>query len=220
MKVTASWPAILKGPIIHLEYPTQEAVSGALVRMQEFYESPLPGIRGNTFSFQEYAEANKRANGGKYLYDWDGFNIPGNVVRDFFDRFDPLSADERAIKEQVIPKNVSPWFYLIATHADDDDKDTLGHEICHAFFYLSDDYRGGMEKLIEKFRVENPDTFGCLRAWLIDRGYDESVLTDEMQAYLATTPRDWWTEKEQGLSPEMAMSLWQCGHLFRAMVQS
>lgn len=217
MKVSAMWPSLLRGPIIHLEFSTPEEIRGTMVRVQEFYESPLPGIRNSVFTHAEYAAANMKANGGRYLYDWDGFNIPGNVVRDFFARFEPLSANERAIKEHAIPPQGD--FYLIATHAEDADKDTYAHEICHAFFYLSDNYRVGMTKLVEKFIADNPDTSLCLRTWLLERGYDESVLVDEMQAYLATTPRDWWTEKEQGLSPEMAMSLWQCGQLFRAMVR-
>lgn len=217
MKVRESWPAILKGPIIHLEFPTQEAICGAMVRLQEFYESPLPGIKGNTFSFPEYVEANKRANGGKYDYDWTGFNIPGKVVRDFFARFAPLSVDERAI-QAAVPQNGD--FYLIATITDDPDKDIVAHEICHAFFYLSDKYRMGMTRLVEKFVADNPDTSAMLHAWLIKRGYCEEVVVDEMQAYLATTPRDWWIEPEQGMSPEMAMSVWQCGHLFRAMVRA
>lgn len=218
MKVTATWPAQLKGPVIHLLFQSQEEICGTMVRMQEFYESPLPDIRGKVFTHSEYVEANKAANGGKYLYDWDGFNIPGNVVRDFFARFEPLSGNERAIKEHAIPPTGD--FYLIATHADDTDKDIVQHEICHAFYYLSDTYRQGMMKLVEKFAGENPDTYLCLRTWLLERGYDVSVLPDEMQAYLATTPRDWWTEKDQGLSPEMATALWDCGHLFRALVKS
>lgn len=217
MKVTAMWPAVLRGPIVHLEFPTQEAVCGAMVRVQEFYESPIPGIRGSVFSFPEYAEANKAANGGKYLYDWNGFNIPGHVVREFFDRFAPLSADERAIREHAIPPTGE--FYLIATHAEDDDADTYAHEICHAFFYLSQNYHNAMVKLVEKFRAENPDTANYFHKWLLDRGYHESVLIDEAQAYLATTPRDWWIEPEQGVPPETATALWDCGHLFRALVR-
>lgn len=216
MKVSAMWPAELRGPITHLEFASQKEICDTMVRMQEFYESPLPGIRGNVFTLGAYMDANRAANGGKYIYDWDGFNIPGNVVRDFFARFEPLSGNERAIKEHAIPPTGD--FYLIATHDEDTDKDVYAHEICHAFFYLSDKYREGMSKLVAEFIMNNPDTSLCLRTWLLERGYDESVMTDEMQAYLATTPRDWWAEPEQGLSAEMAMSLWQCGHLFRALV--
>lgn len=216
MKVTSMWPSVLRGPIIHLEFSSQEEICGTLVRMQEFYESPIPHIRGNVFTHSEYVVANKAVNGGKYIYDWDGFNIPGNVVRDFYARFEPLSGNERAIKEHAIPATGD--FYLIGTHTQDNDLDTYAHEICHAFFYLSEKYRDGMTKLVEKFKAESPDTALCLRMWLLERGYDESVLIDETQAYLATTPREWWEQKDQGLSAEMATALWDAGHLFRAMV--
>lgn len=205
-----------RGPIVHLSYGSQAAVCESMVRIQEFYESPIKGIRGHVFGLAEYVEANKAANGGKYVYDWDGFNVPGHVVREFFATFSYMSPAEDRIKT-ILSGIGDTDFYLIATHAGDPDADVLDHEIMHALWYLHSRYHTAAVNNVCDFAEMRPDAYAGLRVWLSERGYDESVFADEIHAYLGTTPEAWWTEPEQGMDPVLATRLWNAGAIFREM---
>lgn len=206
----------MRGPIIHLVYDSQKSVCDAMVRIQEFYESPIKGIRGHVFTLPEYVLANKVANGGFYVYDWNGFNVPGHVVRDFFAKFAPFSADELAIKT-IVDGIGTQDFYLIATHGDDPDADVLDHEICHARWYLDPRYGAAASNLVCDFAEGWPDAHASLVQWLHKRGYDDSVFSDEIHAYLATTPEKWWAEPEQGMDAILAHRLWHAGANLRTL---
>jgi hypothetical protein len=107
-------------------------------------------------------------------------------------------------------------FYLIATGADDKDADTLAHEICHARWYLDPLFRVQMDARVGDVAYHEPETFAAFRAWLLNRGYDESVLADELQAYFATTPRGWWATPDGDNVPlGLSEAFWREGEPFR-----
>ena len=70
----------------------------SFVRMQEFYESPK--FKGKYFTLEQYMDYwSKEFGKGSFTYPsvWDGFNIPGKVLSDWWDRFD----NDRRYKEKV-----------------------------------------------------------------------------------------------------------------------
>lgn len=161
--------------IIHLSYATTQSVCRAFLRIQEFYESPE--FAGKYFTVDEYATW-YTADRGKFSYydDWSGFNIPGNVVREFFVLFKDLSDEEKVIYSHV--NHI--WhdnFYLIGNASND--ADTLEHECRHALFYLDPVYRYMCDLIFKSSQYELPKDI------LLDMGYSDKVIPDEMQAYFA-----------------------------------
>jgi hypothetical protein len=206
----------MQGPILHLIFPTCDMIQRTLVRPQEFYESPIMGIRGCTFSFEEYVQANKVQNGGHYLYDWTGYNIPGYVVNEFFERFHPLSQNEELVRLAVESLGSPEKFYLIGTGPMTRTPASFAHELCHARWHLDPLFRVQMTEHVEALEYFEPEIFEAFRVWLLNRGYDESVMADECQAYLSTTPREWWTTEDAGRLPlGTAEAFWREGEPFR-----
>ena len=114
-----------------------------------------------------------------YTSDWNGFNVPSNIVRKFFTIF----FDDLLIKEKHLFSTISPIlsnhpnFYLIATH----NANSLSHEIAHGYYYLDEKYQIEMNGLIESYQYKH-EIMQCLTT----KGYNEKVLFDEIQAYFAT----------------------------------
>lgn len=161
-------------------------LSKIFVRLQEFYESPFKEIRGKYFTLKEFKTIYSKNKGGVFTYyvDWDGFNVPGHIVLEFFKIFTDLSPRERLLKKllnKALTANIP--FYLIGIPKRLN-KRILNHEIAHAFFYLSAKYKKSMlaagrnlNKSIKK------EVFKTLRKM----GYSGIVKLDELQAYMATT---------------------------------
>lgn len=189
-----------KQDIIHVHSEGQFELTSTFVRLQEFYESPYPAIRGRyNFTVDDLAMAYE--DDGKpfdYFSKWHGFNVPGHVVEDFFAHFEDLTPAEsklnslvwRAIQKGVHPKH----FYVIGTHQDED----ITHELAHAMWYLDVTYKHRAVELLTTLRG-GPcfPHLQALEAWLRGptRGYGEAVLEDESHAYLATSPRQYLIDK-------------------------
>jgi len=162
-------------------------------RVQEFYESPYKEIRGKIFNMIEFQRlyTNKRnENFFSYPIDWAGFNIPSNVIEDFFDKFyakfneydyniyDKTFEDIHLEIENKIKQGDK--YYIIGSEPNN--KDTIDHELSHAFYYLYPDYKKQADKIISKI----PDkSFNKIKNTLHDLGYNSKVIKDEVQAYLA-----------------------------------
>jgi len=153
-------------------------------RAQEFYESPLKIIRGKKFNLLEFFDLYRKANKQTtftYPDDWEGFNIPGDVVKklynlgiDDYNQYDQILEDiHNSIKKQK--------YYLIG--AVTRNTVAINHEICHGLYYLNKDYKRLCNNLIEEI---NKNTLKKLCFALKRIGYCEKVLWDEIQAYLAT----------------------------------
>ena len=214
--------ATIVGPgVIHLEYPTQRDLTRAMVRVQEFYESPYEQIRGQHVDLQLLKKLYADTHGSwSYETDWHGFNVPGDVVEAFFEKHvTTLTDDEEQIFNAVaVLVHPDERFYLIATHRDDPDASTLPHEICHAWWALDPDYRARAVDLLRQARLEKPAAFEALAAWLLREGYSHAVLEDELHAHLATTPAEYWEKPECCGLP--AQDLWQAGHALRQLVEA
>jgi hypothetical protein len=178
--------------VVHIQADTQRDLCSMFVRPQEFYESPYPDIRGHYFTLDQFKKRYSPDHGGfTYLEDWRGFNIPGNVIKDFFKTFDDLTNEECFIQYKT--KGYKK-FYLIGTFKEDEnEEDVLAHELCHASYYLDKKYFKRVNELVNDFRKKKIAI--NLEASLKNWGYSDNVLTDELNAYMATTNEKWWDER-------------------------
>jgi len=179
--------------IYHAKFNSQYDITSTLVRIQEFYESPFPNIKGQVFTLDQFMDEYSRDKGRfTYFTDWVGFNIPSHVIENFFE----LYKYQLRYKEQQLLNKINWLFdskystvdyrwYLIATYDEDKDNDiTLDHEIAHGLWYLNPIYRNEMLENIDNLPSKMIDT---LSESLLEEGYDNIVLDDEAQAYLATS---------------------------------
>lgn len=167
--------------IYHLRFESQYLATATFMRLQEFYESSIKGIRGHYFTVEEYMDRYAKTYGNfTYNIDWGGFNVPDFVVRKFFDLFSyDLTKKENELKNEIsILLNKKDRFYLIGTY----DNDDVAHEVAHGYYYLDNNYKKQMDSLSKAtiYRVS-------FLKGLTGRGYTKEVLLDEMQAYLSTS---------------------------------
>lgn len=173
-------------------FSNQYDMTSTFFRIQEFYESPSNEIRGKYFTLEKAIDTytkltfkDKKENIFTYFQDWHGFNIPGNIANKFLFKFglhfDLLNKEIKFFKTfiQDIFKNRNKY-YLIGVV--ENDKESLKHELAHAFYYLYPEYKDQMLKLIN----ENHPMIDIAKKHLLEIGYNESVLEDEIQAYFAT----------------------------------
>lgn len=177
--------------LFHCQFETNHDLTMTFVRLQEFYESPNPKIRGKYFTFEEYVDWYARTQGEgnfTYLTDWTGFNVPGNVVQNFAieidDREDVRDRELRLFNAlahagvDVWQEDVDP-FYVIGTTLDCP-LDTVDHEVRHAIYYLEEGYRREITQEIKRKKLA-----GLYKA-LDTLGYARKVHIDEAQAYILT----------------------------------
>jgi len=167
--------------IIFLKGENQYELASTFMRLQEYYESPK--FCGEFPTLEEYMDWYASAFGNfTYFSDWNGFNVPGDVVREFFAE----CPHELLDKEKRLRDLLSEWiyndepFYVIGVHCQDN---TIDHEFAHAFFYLDEDYRTEMTGLVNNLSKSFRDT---VTGYLTKEGYHSHVYLDESQAYLAT----------------------------------
>lgn len=161
-------------------------------RIQEFYESPFKNIRGKKFSMMEFQKLYSEKYGyGFFTYpkDWEGFNIPCNVINTFRDVM-WRSLDDWNEYDDVFDIIVSKiedkymngeQYYIIGSKGTD--KSVIDHEVAHAFYYLYPKYKKEVDKIINTIpeRLKKK-----INSWLISAGYSKNVLKDEIQAYLSS----------------------------------
>ena len=67
-------------------FPNQYELASTFIRLQEFYESPYKEIKGQYFTLEKYMDRyakDQEDNKFTYFEDWNGFNVPGNIVLKF-----------------------------------------------------------------------------------------------------------------------------------------
>jgi len=169
---------------IHLLlFNTQKDVTSTFLRFQEHYESPK--FRGKIFSLEEFkrwyiknSPSGKEKGKFTYYTDWNGFNIPSNMLRPFYEgKFYPLSEKERRLLELF--KNEQEPYYIIGAHkATRNLNELLQHEVAHGLFYTDKNYRCEILEVLKMFDVKRIKEE--LRS---TAGYHEQVLDDEVHAY-------------------------------------
>jgi hypothetical protein len=166
--------------IYFINFPSKYEAGMTLVRFQEFYESSYSEIRGKFFTLDFYKKLYSKKHGCfSYCSDWSGYNLPDFIIKKFIKLFNgKFSLREKRFIKLIKPYiNSDKQFYIIGGAKKDD---VLLHEIAHALFYLNKDYAREIKTLIKKLPAE---LFMRFETALINQGYGENVLIDELQAY-------------------------------------
>lgn len=144
-----------------------------MMRFQEYYESP--GWQGKIFTRGQFLSWYSEKYGSSYFEDWSGFNFPSNVLEPFKKGlFDPLTKKEKKILNYL--KYRTDDFYIIGAN----NNKVLKHELCHALYYTNKKYKSEVEVLLKN----NKSKIKQLIKYLLEMGYCENVLFDEVQAYI------------------------------------
>lgn len=165
---------------------TRYEVAATMLRPQEFYESPE--FKDRFIVLEKYMDWYAEQQGNfTYYSDWSGFNIPDNVLRQFFE----VHWEYLSIKEHRLYLALAPWlerkdpFYVIATSKEGLERkgpSLLDHEMSHAFFYTLPEYKALMQGYIAEF---SEGYRGAVYTKLGEMGYHPSVFEDECHAYHA-----------------------------------
>lgn len=173
--------SLIHPQIVHVKYKNQYDLASSFMRIQEFYESPIEGIKGCSFTLETFMDKYAKEYGVfDYFEKWAGFNVPSDVLKDFIETQGIFYTKELRLINYI--KNLVDWdkpFYVIGTFQDVD----IDHELAHAFYYISKDYKKKMKKLLNE--LPSSDRIGLVDE-LKEKGYHSDVFTDEIQAYLSS----------------------------------
>ena len=156
-------------------------------RGQEYYESPNKKFRGKYFSIWDYIEWYSREHGDvfTYTFDWGGFNIPFDVIDKCYSSCEMETPYDDVMYEIVCEierkKDDKKKAYIIG--ADSLESDTFEHETCHGLYYTNKEYKALVDEITIAIPIKDYLTF---RNNLKNMGYTDSVMNDEIQAYLTT----------------------------------
>ncbi len=183
-------------------------------RVQEYYESPNPQFRGKNFSIWDYIEWYSREHRDvfTYTFDWGGFNIPLKTAWDCYEKLREHESPYDEVMESIIrtielkmfyKKNTRNWnAYIIG--ADSTESDTFDHEICHGLYATNKEYKLLVDEVTETISTKDYSTF---KNNLIKMGYTDSVIDDEIQAYLSTNYE--YTKFSKGVSKKKCKELYK-----------
>jgi hypothetical protein len=155
---------------------SQEELGRTFIRFQEHYESPNPDFRGKIFTLGMVRQWYSVQYGADtYHHDWTGFNFPSRILLPFKQGlFDPLTSEE--IELLNLFKYRHDNFYIMGAQ----NNATLRHELSHALYDSNEKYRNEIDSYIKK----NKRGLAKTRKYILDKGYAEEVLNDELQAYI------------------------------------
>jgi hypothetical protein len=155
---------------------SQEELGRTFIRFQEYYESPNPDFRGKIFTLGMVRQWYSVQYGADtYHHDWTGFNFPSRILLPFKQGlFDPLTSEE--IELLNLFKYRHDNFYIMGAQ----NNATLRHELSHALYDSNEKYRNEIDSYIKK----NKRGLAKTRKYILDKGYAEEVLNDELQAYI------------------------------------
>ena len=153
-------------------------------RTQEYYESPNTKFRGKDFSMWDYMKWYATNHTGfSYAGDWSGFNIPFDVLEKCYKNMQKFETpyDEIMYKIywQIQTMKHNGKAYIIG--AGDMLGDTFQHEVCHGLWYTNPQYKKAAKVVLDTIE---PNHYVIFRKNLLDMGYTDKVIDDEIQAYL------------------------------------
>lgn len=183
---------LVRGVILFTE-DRQFKSSYAFMRLQSFYENADKSRQGKYFSLDDVIEHSATVENQKVEFDflekWGGFNVPDHVVKKFIKLYEHdftrreksmFDALKQVIEQEEDATTPDGKFYLIGTYS----ADYIDHELCHAMWYLYPEFKKQSIKAMKKL----PKAYiNAMKTMLIDGGYADNVLDDEINAYLATS---------------------------------
>lgn len=175
--------------ILAVTFPSRELMGETVCRMEEFHESQHKEIVGKFFTMETF----ERLVGLESYQEWDGFNFSLIQFHEWRKAFPERLRTELESKfcalVDVALMDFPDIAYIIMLEKDGA-VDVLEHELAHAYYCLSVEYRQQANDLLQVFSKEH--FVACLRlqSWLSDFGYNAAIWLDEMQAYLASSTLD------------------------------
>ncbi len=181
-------------------------------RVQEYYESPNPQFRGKNFSIWDYIEWYSREHNDvfTYTFDWGGFNIPLKTAWDCYEKLRVSETPYDGVMDVIIrtiemmmfnKKNTRNWnAYIIGAPTTEDD--TFEHEVCHGLYATNKEYKALVDEITLTIPTKDYIKF---KSNLIKMGYTDSVIDDEIQAYLSTNYE--YTKFSKGVSKKVCKQL-------------
>jgi len=155
---------------------SQKELGETFIRFQEYYESPSKRFRNKIFTLGDIKNYYSLQYGADLYSDlWIGFNFPSSVLVPFKQGlFDPLTSQEKELLGLL--KYRHDTYYIIGAQ----NNSTLRHELAHAMYGYDPKYKNEIDNYISK----NKKGFTKVSKHILKRGYDKSVLNDELQAYI------------------------------------
>ena len=160
-------------------------------RAQEYYESPNKKFRGKDFSIWDYMKwySKEYHRGFTYGVDWGGFNIPFDVMWECYENQNNLTDWETPYDGymwEILVKidnirDQNKKCYVIG--AGDMVGETFTHEVCHGLWYTNAAYKKEAKFAMSCIKPEDKKIF---KENLLEMGYTDGVIDDEIQAYLTT----------------------------------
>lgn len=171
--------------IYYATFNSQYELTTTLIRIQEFYESDNDLFINKFFTLDQYMDWYASTHNGEFTYftDWNGFNIPGEVIQAWNKIMSVSTIRDKELDflRKVPLYNKDKW-YVIASHGKASPH-TFEHEVAHALWYLDEDYKA---KCLDLIRTVPTTMTDALVSWIRSKGYGENVITDELNAYLST----------------------------------
>lgn len=168
-------------PKIYLaQFADSAELANFFLRFQETYENPE--WRNKKFTLQEFSDWYAKKYGSmSYAQDWAGFNIPLSVVQQVVEAGidDPTPFDAEM---ELLYSVMNRSGYLIGVSSEAD----LAHEMAHALYTTNELYRSKMDN---ELLIMERRTLESVKDDVRKLMYHESVISDEVQAYLSTGGR-------------------------------
>lgn len=171
---------------------SQQLRAFTFLRIQEYYESSSSEFQGNKFTWDKYIQWYKSSDGPTgekdvftYGSDWSGFNIPSEAIENCMKEVDdPNRYDDLMVSIITeIKERENDKYYIIGVDELDVNSGLLDHELAHGFYYTDKEYRTKMNNLVNSLPKDEKKSISDV---IIGIGYNESVLNDEIQAYMST----------------------------------
>jgi len=153
---------------------SQDELGNTFLRFQEYYESPK--FKNQIFTVGQVRSWYSTTYGADtYHKDWEGFNIPSSVLEPFRKGlFDPLTIEEKNLLELLRYRHDN--FYIIGAQ----NQAVLRHELSHGLYSYCIKYKISIDQLCHKYKKD----LRKVSQYILDKGYDKSVINDEIQAYV------------------------------------
>lgn len=182
-----------------VDFETRQELLKTFIRFQEYYESPE--FKGKFFTVEEYSKWYIKAYKKEeftYYDDWSGCNVPSYIFEDFRSgKMNPLSKREKELLNKL-PQDGKAFYVIGAFQGGRED--VIKHEKCHALYFTNTEYKKEVNQALDKYNIEN------IKEYIKKLGYHESVLLDEVHAYVSAS-YDYLKEKKVSYPEELRKKL-------------
>lgn len=201
----------IRSNVYNFSFEKKYYLSSSFMRIQEFYKSPYENIKGKHFELEEFMDTYAEDKGTfTYFDDWTGFNIPGNIMNEFYKVFKyGLNRKEQIILNCLFVmrrKRTDDNFYVIASSKGKEENKVIKHKLSHAYWYLLENYAEQAQSLIYNPKVLAVKSLNLIKKALKSMGYCEDVFDDEIQTYLGTGSKSDLTNKLKIVDKNLVVS--------------